>query len=212
MAITENTNPPDLSMDAKSKDEPLPKDCWPLIHSGNNLPFALDATAQVVALYEEIFTISSRHQGLWPAVVTILNATVHSEIASEMLEAMTPMAQQMRRLAKLDRWLAHEPRNLSEEELVRTRGKRRLGERDALIKAVLDEAAALADATGTAHSEEKPIQERNQRYRSRGAELTAAGMTTRKAAAQIRQEELRAGRSVPREDTIRDILIRRNRR
>ncbi|MFZ1539313.1 MAG: hypothetical protein WAT23_18275 [Chromatiaceae bacterium] len=162
-----------------------------------NLPKPLVAEGQFVDLCDELLTIASRHPGLGQAVQTILAATVKTDQTAEMLIAMQPLAEQLRKIAELDRWLGQVPSNLSEEEIHRKLKARRMGERDTAINALLSQAKAIVKALAT-----EAVPKRNRRYYKQMKELVGQDLTIKAAARAVHQQESEAGRAPPSEETI----------
>jgi hypothetical protein len=165
-----------------------------------NLPKPLVAEGQFVDLWDELLTIASRHPGLGHAVQTILAATVKSDKTAEMLIAMQPLTEQLRKIAELDRWLGQVPANLSEEEIRRKLKARRIGERDTAINSLLSQAKASFKVPA-----KEAIPERNRRYFEQMQALVSRGSTIRAAAHEVFRQEGESGRHPPAEDTIRKI-------
>jgi hypothetical protein len=158
------------------------------------------ADARLDSAVDKLMAFAEPHKGLRQAVLTILDDTVKSDVAEEMLEAMQPVITQMQEIAALDRWLEHVPTNLTEEKIQLTGQAVRVKKRDDLIKTLLDQAAGIVKARSA-----ETINERDWRYFQRMRELIDQGKTERAAADQVRREEIAAGRSPPQATTIKRI-------
>lgn len=222
MTTLDDANPPDHSMDAESKDEPLPKDYWPLVRSGNKIPHQLREDARLIELWDGMLTIASRHpeRNLFHAILATANVMCDGiQDVIHQMDVLAPLAKELERLNELDQYLDTKPITITEIQNKLKSTSRRRKERDAILDRLVTNATDLVNARWVKSEDQndKPqyreiTAERNSRYIQRMKELILEGMKVVPASERVYKEELEAGRNPPKDNTIKTIYTQRNKR
>ena len=222
MTTLEYAKPSDTPVDANQEQQPLCKDCWPLVSSDNKIPKQHRDAAELVKLWDGMAKVAGRYpkQNLSHAIWIISEVLCEGiEDDAQLITSLTPLAQKLERLEMLANYSNAAPKTIAEIDNKLEFAAKRQQQHDALLDGLLAEARKL----GMKHAGEQagqdnnplikePTAVRHSRYIQRMTEFIDEGMKVEPASERLHEEELKAGRNPPKATTIKTIYTQRHKR
>lgn len=223
MTTLDDANPSETPADAVPEQQPLCKDCWPLLSSGNIIPKQHRDAAQLVELWDGMAKVASRYpkQNLSHAIWVISEGLCEGiEDDAQLLSALTPLAQKLKQLELLANYSKTDPNTITEIDNKLENAPKRQAQHDALLDRLLaharkSEMTRTGEQVGQDNKPQlkEPTAVRNIRYIQRMKEFIAEGMKVKPASVRLHEEELKAGRNPPKAPTtIQTIYTQRHTR
>lgn len=226
MTSLDDVNPSDTPVDAQREQQPVCKDCWPLVSSGNTIPKQHRDAVELVKLWDGMAKVASRYpkQNLSHAIWVLSEVRCKGiEEDAQLIRALMPLAQDLERLEMLANYSNSNPITITEIDNKLENTAKRKAQHDALLDRLLADANKLGmKQAGEQEFQDKtpPIKEptavRNSRYIQRMEELMEEfkkeDITTDLASKRVYREELEAGRNPTSATNIESIYTHRKTR
>ena len=222
MTTLEDANPSDTPVDAQGEQQPLCKDCWPLVSSDNKIPKQHRDAAELVKLWDGMVKVANRYpkQNLSHAIWVISEELCEGiEDDAQLITALTPLAQNLKHLEMLANYFNTDPNTIAEIDNKLEFAAKRQQQHDALLDGLIAEARKLDIKQGGEQagqdnnpSIKEPTAVRDSRYIQRMEEFIAEDMKVKPASVRLYEEELEAGRNPTSAANIQSVYTHRNTR